>query len=77
LYLDLIGDFYSMNIFTQKAPGEVVAHERSHEAQTSTGSVAQQAYHTTPARLALDGHLVSVFLWTSSFCEKRDALFFP
>jgi hypothetical protein len=36
----LIGDFYSINIFTREAPGEVVAHERGHEAQMKPGGAA-------------------------------------
>jgi hypothetical protein len=73
----LIGDFYSVNIFTQEAPGEVVAYERSHEDQRSIGGMTHHADHATQARLALGGRLIFVFLWTPSFCEKGDTLFFP
>jgi hypothetical protein len=65
--LNLIGDFYSINILSREASREVVAHERSHEAQMSLGGVAQQADRATRACLPLGGRLASVFLCTPSF----------
>jgi hypothetical protein len=47
LDLNLIGDFYSVNILSREASGEVVAHEGSHKAQTSTGGAAHQADRAT------------------------------
>jgi hypothetical protein len=58
--LNLIGDFYSINIFRREAPGEVVAHEKSHEVQTGMGGAAY-------SHMALERRLVSVFLCTPSF----------
>jgi hypothetical protein len=40
LDLNLIGDFYSVNLLPREASKEVVAHEGSHEAQTGMGGVA-------------------------------------
>jgi hypothetical protein len=64
---NLIGDFYSINILSREAHGEVVAHERSHEAQTKPGGAATLAGCATQARLALSGCLASVFLWTTPY----------
>jgi hypothetical protein len=77
LDLNLIGDFYSVNILSREASREVVAREESHEAQTSTCGTAHQAGRATRAHLALGGRLTSVFLWTPLFWQKRDTLFFP
>jgi hypothetical protein len=75
--LNLIRDFYIVNIFTREASGDIIAHERSHEAQTGMGGAAYRVGHATMARLALGRRLASVFLYTSSLRQKRDALFFP
>jgi hypothetical protein len=40
LDLNLIGDFYSINILSREAAGEIAANERSHEAQKSLGGTA-------------------------------------
>jgi hypothetical protein len=68
-------DFYSINILPQEAFGEVVANERSYEAQKSLGGAAHQAGCATKARLALERHLVFVFLCTLSFQQKRTPYF--
>jgi hypothetical protein len=75
--LNFIGDFYSVNIFKREASGEIIAHERSHKAQTGMGGAAYRADYATMARLALGRRLASVFLYTSSFRYKRDGIFFP
>jgi hypothetical protein len=62
LDLNLIGDFYNVNILLREASGEVVAREGSHEAQTRLGGAAHKASRATRARLALGGRLASVFL---------------
>jgi hypothetical protein len=67
LDLNLIGNFYSVNILPWEASGEVVPHEGSHEAQTGMGGMAYQADRATRAHLPLDCHLTSVFLCTPSF----------
>jgi hypothetical protein len=58
----LIGDLYGVNILPQEASREVVAKERSYEAQNSQGGTTHQAGHTTSAHLALERRLVSVLL---------------
>jgi hypothetical protein len=65
--LNLIGDFYNINILSREAPGEVVAHETSHEARTRPGCAATLAGRATQARSALGGRLASVFLWMSPY----------
>jgi hypothetical protein len=77
LDLKLIGNFYSLNILSREASGEVVAHERSYDAQMGKGGAAHHAGRVTRACLALEHRLVSTFLCTPSFRQKRDALFFP
>jgi hypothetical protein len=72
----LIGDFYSINSFTREAPGEVVEHERGHEARTRLGGAATLAGRATQARSALGGCLASVFLWMTQDRHKWDALIF-
>jgi hypothetical protein len=67
LDLNLIGHFYSVNILSQEAPGEVVAHKGIHEAQTSTGGATSLTDRATRAYLALSGRLASVFLCTPLF----------
>jgi hypothetical protein len=76
LDLNLIGDFYRVNILPREASGEVVANKRSYEAQKSLGGMAHQEGHATSARLALEHRLASVFLCTSSFRKKGMPYFF-
>jgi hypothetical protein len=73
----LIGDFYIINILPREASGDVVANEKSHEAQTGMGGVAHQADRTTRACLALERRLVSVFLWMAFFSSKKERPIFP
>jgi hypothetical protein len=76
LDLKLIGDFYSLNILSREASGEVVAHKRSYEAQMGKGGAAHQAGRATRARLALEHHLISIFFYVRLRFDRKEMPYF-
>jgi hypothetical protein len=67
---------FSINILPREASGEVVANERSHEAQTGMGGTAHLLGRATRAHLALKRRLISVFLCMPLSQNKTYAIFF-
>jgi hypothetical protein len=85
LYFAILGSFCSKKwswifkalLLSWEAAGEVVAHEKSHEAQASMGGAAHWPGRATRDGLSLERRLVSVFFMDAFVSRKKGCPIFP